>query len=696
MGEIMRTYRRITPWLRTCLAGALSVTGLSSGASSGILPSVGMLVPVGGLAAASTVLVGCEDEQDPATWVKRLEDDKTRDAAVKRLLQFYEDAMTNDDKDRNGPNVKPLLELVVPPMTELAKQEKLSTKAQGDLLAFLADTRDPRVVPALVQAINNYRMDDKRPDKYDSQIADVVRNVGEMIKAGVISNDPEVNKAIFELFKKTHHSYPKARNQNFYLIVNKTLKLIKDPSYEAELIKMIEQPIKSKKKKFARAAQDQFYWQLTAAEVLGALESKKAVTPLLKMILTPFKAPAHNDALIALIRIGKPSLDAAVELMQSKNKDLIEYAKTEQLRALEDQDKRAKEAKAKNKQDEEAAKAYRKIAVMVVGNIGTLGAVDPMLAMLDTEDKGIKTTVATQLHLLPQEEKTVTRFKETYDAFSMSDKTPDGDYPKFAMLGVADAFMNRSLHDHILDSAFQQKGEKGDIQGGYLSIFEYGVKGARAEQWPTLDKLLADQPEIKVKKPADKFVIKDAKAKKEETVTAQQLVDKILALEINPGTLGRPEGKKDAKMKPLADLGVEAVNTALFRADYLRAGVVAKKVLDECKEDVGCYMTKIDSPEASKAETAMIGTKSIAMIGMYGGDEVKMQLVEKLPKVKSPVVRSMIGTILLAKSPKGDQAVAKKLHEMYDAANESRDADRIKRIAAFKQIIYRLEARAGL
>ncbi|MEM9694554.1 MAG: hypothetical protein AAGA56_18540, partial [Myxococcota bacterium] len=73
-----------------------------------------------------------------------------------------------------------------------------------------------------------------------------------------------------------------------------------------------------------------------------------------------------------------------------------------------------------------------------------------------------------------------------------------------------------------------------------------------------------------------------------------------------------------------------------------------------------------------------------------------MQLVEKLPKVKSPVVRSMIGTILLAKSPKGDQAVAKKLHEMYDAANESRDADRIKRIAAFKQIIYRLEARAGL
>jgi len=682
MGDNMRKMRRITPLFRACLAGALAMA-----------PASASVVAVG---ASATLLTGCEDEQEPQTWVNRLEDPKRRDAAVKRLLQFYEDAMTNDKKDRSGPNVKPLLELIVPPLTDLAKKGELSTKAQGDLLAFLADTRDPQVVPALVKAINDYRMDDKRPEKYDSQMADVVRNIGEMIKSGAISGNADVNKAIFGLFQRTHHSYQKARNQNFYLIINKTLKLIKDPSWESELLTMVKTPIKSLKPKFARQAQDQFYWQLTAAELLGSMESKKAVEPLLKMVLSPFKAPAHNDALIALIRIGKPALDASVSLMEGKHQELMDYSKAEQLRALEDQGKLEKEAKKKNKQEEEAAEAYRKMAVMVVGNIGTLGSVDPMLSMVETDDKDIKTTVATQLHLLPQEEKIVDKFIEVYDAFSMSDKTTDGDYPKFAMLGVADAFMSKKLVDHILETALQQKGDKGDVQGGYLSIFEFGVKGATAEQWPILEKLLSEQPEIKAKKKDAKFVIKDAKAKKEQTVTAQELVDKVLALEINPGTTGRPEEKKDAKMVDLGDLGVDAVNTALFRAGYLRAGEVAKKVLDECKQDVACYMAKITSPEAAKAETAMMGTKAIAMIGIYGGDEVKMQLVEKLPQVKSPVVRSMIGTILLAKSPKGDQKVAKRLHEMYDKAQESRNADAIKDIKPFKQIIYRLEARSGL
>ncbi len=682
MGDNMRKMRRITPFFRACLAGALAMA-----------PASATVVAAG---TSVTLLTGCEDEQEPQTWVDRLDDPKRRDAAVKRLLQFYEDAMTTDKKDRNGPTVKPLLELIVPPLKDLAMKGELSTKAQGDLLAFLADTRDPQVVPALVKAINDYRMDDKRPEKYDSQIADVVRNVSEMVKSGAISNDPEVNKAIFGLFQRTHHSYQKARNQNFYLIINKTLKLIKDPSWEGELVTMIKKPIKSLKPKFARTAQDEFYWQLTSAELLGELKSKKAVKPLIKMLLSPFKQAVHNDALVALIRIGKPALDASVPLMQGKDQELMDYSKERTIAAFEDQGKREKEAKKKNKQDEEAAKAYQQMAVNIVGNIGTLGSTDPMLAMLETDNKDLKTTVATQLHLLPQEEKIIDTFIQLYDGWSMSDKTETEDYPKFAMLGVADSFMNKKLHDHILETAFQQKGDKGDVQGGYLSIYEYVYKGATLDQWDTVEKLMAEQPEIKIKKKDDKFVIKDAKAKKEQTLSAEEIVKKIVALEINPGTTGRPADKKDAKMVDLGDLGVEAFSTALFRANYLRAGANAKKVLDECKQDVNCYMGWLTKPEVSKAETVTMGVKAIAMIGIYGGDDVKMKLVDKLPSIKSPAIRIMIGTILLAKSPKGDQAVAKKLHEMYDKAQDSRNNDAIKAIQPFKQIIYRLEARAGL
>jgi len=38
--------------------------------------------------------VACEDESDPATWVKRLNDPAQKSAAVKRLSEFFEDAMT--------------------------------------------------------------------------------------------------------------------------------------------------------------------------------------------------------------------------------------------------------------------------------------------------------------------------------------------------------------------------------------------------------------------------------------------------------------------------------------------------------------------------------------------------------------------------------------------------------------------------
>src|SRR5690606_25507948 len=123
--------------------------------------------------------VGCEDEQSPSTHVDRLQDPKRKEQAVKRLLQFYEDAMTKDQKNREGESVKPLLEEIVPPLTELALKNELSTATQGDLLRFLADTRDPRVLPALIKALEDYRIDDKRAEPYDAAITDVIRNIGE-------------------------------------------------------------------------------------------------------------------------------------------------------------------------------------------------------------------------------------------------------------------------------------------------------------------------------------------------------------------------------------------------------------------------------------------------------------------------------------------------------------------------------------
>ena len=47
-------------------------------------------------------LVACDDENDPKTWVKRLDDPAQRANAIKRLTQFYEDGMTQGEQQRRA------------------------------------------------------------------------------------------------------------------------------------------------------------------------------------------------------------------------------------------------------------------------------------------------------------------------------------------------------------------------------------------------------------------------------------------------------------------------------------------------------------------------------------------------------------------------------------------------------------------
>src|SRR5690606_19424180 len=96
------------------------------------------------VAGSSVVMVGCADENKPETWVKRLDDPVRRPAAVKRLVQFFNDAMTRANKDRENPRVKELLDKTVEPLTKVYESGNLDERTRIELLQHLADTRDPR------------------------------------------------------------------------------------------------------------------------------------------------------------------------------------------------------------------------------------------------------------------------------------------------------------------------------------------------------------------------------------------------------------------------------------------------------------------------------------------------------------------------------------------------------------------------
>ena len=78
----------------------------------------GIAAPVGAVALAATLaasLVACDDDNDPKTWIKRLDDPAQRANAIKRLTQFYEDGMTRASNNASAPEVKSLLDTIVEP-----------------------------------------------------------------------------------------------------------------------------------------------------------------------------------------------------------------------------------------------------------------------------------------------------------------------------------------------------------------------------------------------------------------------------------------------------------------------------------------------------------------------------------------------------------------------------------------------------
>src|SRR4051794_25816185 len=132
---MMRTVRTIAPLLRALLfttAGALAASTATLG------------------------MVGCNDENAPETWVKKLDDPIQRPAAIKRLIQFFEDAMTRANKDRNEANVKALLDKIIGPLTKVYVDGQLDDRTRVELIKFLADPRDPRAKDAWIKGCSGF------------------------------------------------------------------------------------------------------------------------------------------------------------------------------------------------------------------------------------------------------------------------------------------------------------------------------------------------------------------------------------------------------------------------------------------------------------------------------------------------------------------------------------------------------------
>src|SRR5690606_27801463 len=115
---------------------------------------------------------------------------------------------------------------------------------------------------------------------------------------------------------------------------------------------------------------NQQFWQTTAVQLLGNIGDPAGVDPLLKVVLDPGTAALQTDAVVALVKIGKPAVARAIELLQGTPKELVDFA------AL-------KARKAAGSPVALSDAPHVRAAAIVLGTIGHASAGPAMVAALE-------------------------------------------------------------------------------------------------------------------------------------------------------------------------------------------------------------------------------------------------------------------------------------------------------------------------
>jgi hypothetical protein len=274
--------------------------------------------------AATAVLVGtacllsaCADENDPQTWVKRLDDPATRSTAIKRLSQFFDDATT---KARSNPEekdkVKQLVDTIVEPLTKQYTTVSLDEKTRKDLIKGLSDMRDPRASPAFAKAFNEYE-----PGKNDEDVKYSAQAVINMARAGTLT-DQGVIDALWTCFSKFQAS--KAKSINLVTDLHDAILAVKSPSYGPKAVEKLAAPVDVKNVEQVR---DQIqFWQLTSIQVLSALKYAPGARALVTVVVNPSKADLRATANTALRNIPKEAEPLLIAALKGTDPEFAKYA----------------------------------------------------------------------------------------------------------------------------------------------------------------------------------------------------------------------------------------------------------------------------------------------------------------------------------------------------------------------------------
>ena len=272
-----------------------------------------LALPAAVALTASVAVTGCADENDPKTWVKRLDDPAQKSKAIERISQFYDDDMTKAGNNADDPSIKALLDTVVEPMTKTYVAGGLDDKTRIDLMKFLGEIHDPRAQPAIAKALTSFEM-----GKTDDETRVSCESILAMSKAGV-KLDPSVIDALWGVFSKFQFS--KTNSQRLYQAIHDAVLQVHDPSWGDKAIDKLKGLVPPNPS--VDVQKDQLmWWQLTSVQVISELRYTKAIKPLVVALLTPTKTATLGATIqFALLKMAKQAEPELIKALNGSDPD---------------------------------------------------------------------------------------------------------------------------------------------------------------------------------------------------------------------------------------------------------------------------------------------------------------------------------------------------------------------------------------
>ena len=141
---------------------------------------------------------------------------------------------------------------------------------------------------------------------------------------------------------------------------------------------------------------------------------------------------------------------------------------------------------------------------------------------------------------------------------------------------------------------------------------------------------------------------------------------------------------------PAVGGAVEKWGTQIEKDAYKQAS----ELLKACTDRVSCYLANLEKGENQDKSRQSVGIKAAYMVGEYGDEKARGEIIDRLDKIDNAAVRFVSGQTIDFLSPRGSKEAADALDKIIDKNAKTADKDKIAGDAPLKQVMYRVRARA--